>query len=114
MTSSDRPDDRTDRRRVAHIVVRADLGPQLQEVLPECEITTVLGEIHISGRLQDQTQLYAILDPPKYRCDSGQPRGRPVAPRHRPTLAGGLAGRLSSKPNSDIDACITRSRDAYR
>jgi hypothetical protein len=62
VTSSNRPDDRTDRRRVAHIVVRTDLEPQLQEVLPECAITTVRGEIHITGRLQDQAQLYAILD----------------------------------------------------
>jgi hypothetical protein len=48
--------------RLAQIVVRGEFGPLLQAAMPECEITPVRGETHLTVRVRDQAELFGLLN----------------------------------------------------
>lgn len=51
-----------DRRRTAFIAVRGEFGPRLAAALPHCEVAAVSGETHIIVRVQDDAELFGVLE----------------------------------------------------
>jgi hypothetical protein len=52
----------SDPSRKGRIVVRGEFGPILAAALPECTITTTLGQTHISAVVRDDAELFGLLD----------------------------------------------------
>ena len=55
------PDQAASRGRIGRIVVRDEFGPLLAAALPECEITVVPGQTHITAFVRDEAALFGVL-----------------------------------------------------
>ena len=49
-------------RRVGRIVVRAEFGPILAAVFPECDIAVLSGETHLTARVRDEAEWFGVVE----------------------------------------------------